>query len=453
MLNTKKKYLKYKQKYLNLKKMIGGGIDASYKKNDDILTLTYRIDDYNKEIKYRIIDKLGEGNYGIVHKIIKDGDTKNTFIFKEGIRNDYQSYKEGINSNLLKNILDDDMLVLFQGKYESDFLISTYNGNDLLKEFNKNKQQIKKKYANTTTQLLELLHTINKNNIFHNDIKLENITIKDDKVYLIDFGFLTQSKSNIGTFTSMSYNGVITLLTVYNFNAYYKVFPKLKTFLKDTDIVGFFYCCIDLLFLTETDDYSSFNILHSLNISTYKEDDIYRLFDLFYFILPESERYIMEEPDYSKYDSKLPYKDTAKSIFGNFPDENTNLFRFMAYIYYKIKLYLIKNQTQQIWYKDFLKIMSACFLPDFNYDEFKKDFENIVSQFSKLPDDITPYLDYCSCTGPVLGSDSSSIPVLGSDSSSIPVLGSDSSSGSDSSFGFGSGPNLGLGTSHRSHTI
>jgi hypothetical protein len=146
----------------------------------------------------------------------------------------------------------------------------------------------------------------------------------------------------------------------------------------------------------------------------------------------------MEEPDYSKYDKKLPSKDTAKSIFGNFPDENTNLFRFMAYIYYKIKLYLIKNQTQQIWYKDFLKIMSACFLPDFNYDEFKKDFENIVSQFSKLPDDITPYLDYCSCTGPVLGFDSDS----DSSSGSIPVLGSDSSSDSDSSSGsdFGSGP-------------
>ena len=90
------------------------------------------------------------------------------------------------------------------------------------------------------------------------------------------------------------------------------------------------------------------------------------------------------------YDKLLPKLYKAEYIFGSFPDDNANLFRFMTYIYYKINQYLIKNEKQQIWYKNFLKIMSACFLPTFNYEEFKPQFNAIVLQFSALPDGPDP---------------------------------------------------------------
>jgi hypothetical protein len=164
MLDTKKKYLKYKQKYLNLKKLIGGGINASYKINGNILTLTHQVDPYNTtEIEYTILEQLGKGAYGIVYLIEKNG-TEDLYIFKKGIkRNSYDAYIEGRKSNLLEGILDPDMVVLFQGKEDSDFLISTYNGNNLFYEFKLQKEKIKEKYETITTQLLELLHKINRN--------------------------------------------------------------------------------------------------------------------------------------------------------------------------------------------------------------------------------------------------------------------------------------------------
>jgi signal transduction histidine kinase len=91
---------------------------------------------------------------------------------------------------------------------------------------------------------------------------------------------------------------------------------------------------------------------------------------------------------YTEYDTFLPSEKIAKEIFSDFNKDHTNLFRFMAYIYNEIELHLIKNKEQKLWYIQFLKIMSACFLPEFNYDKFKIVFNEIVSKFSALPDHI-----------------------------------------------------------------
>ena len=398
MLNYKNKYLKYKQKYVNLKKMIGGGIDATYQITGDQLTLNY---DGGNETYTILEEEIGKGSYGSVSLIQnnkdKDEDEKQ-YIFKKGIKKlKTESYDEGIKSEMLKNILDDNMLVLFQGKKESDFLISTYNGKDLYKEFKDEyyaEQKIKTKYAVITTQILELLHTINKNDIFHNDIKLANITIKDEKVYLIDFGLLTKEKSINGSLISMSFNGVINTLINYKYLDYEEAFTKLQKFLNNTDIVGFFYCCIDLLFLTVSDNPSYSNFLLIDLLSFIKGDNQARLnnlFVLFYFILPYLKRIIPEldvNEMYTEYDTFLPSEKIAKEIFSDFNKDHTNLFRFMAYIYNEIELHLIKNKEQKLWYIQFLKIMSACFLPEFNYDKFKIVFNEIVSKFSALPDHI-----------------------------------------------------------------
>jgi len=385
MSNIEKKYLKYKQKYINLKEIIGGGIDASYIISGDKLILKYKFEETDHEIKYTIIKNLGKGSYGIVKLIEKDGDTMNKYILKIGKKKLlFESYNEGIKSNMLDGILDPDMLVLFQGKESSDFLISTYNGNDLSKEFKNNKKKIKDNYATTTTQLLELLYKINSNNIFHNDIKTENATIKDNKVYLIDFGFLTRGESDIGTLISMSYMSVIIFLEKYKYKEFEYTYPILKTFLKNTDIIGFFYCCIDLLFLYNN-KYDSSEMLDELEISDFSMESIYNLFILYYFILPTSKRIMIPTMDTlssKECDSLLPSSLDTKSIFGDFSDDNTNLFRFMTYIYNKIKLHLKINETQQLWYIEFLKIISTCFLPDFDYVKFIPIFNEIVSKFS-----------------------------------------------------------------------
>ena len=376
-----KKYLKYKQKYINLKEIIGGGIEASYTISGNKLTLKYKLKGTEREIKYTIKEELGQGTFGIVSLIENDDDTMNKYIFKKS-KKDFSrdSYNEGINSNMLTGILD-DMLVLFQGTIESDFLISRYNGKDLVKEFRCESQKIKEKYATTTIQLLELLHKINSNDIFHNDIKLANITINDnDKVYLIDFGLLSTQKSKLGTLLSMSYRSVIDLLEQSDLKKYRTIHLHLKSFLKYTDIFAFFYCCINLLFLSN-DQFSLSDLFRNLNISGFNPISMYNLFLLYYFILPESKKNITTD---NIYDVLLPTSLYAKCIFGNFIDDNTNLFRFMAFIYNNIELHLRLNKTQQTWYIDFLKIMSTCFLPDFDYNNFKPIFNGIVLNFSQL---------------------------------------------------------------------
>jgi hypothetical protein len=188
----------------------------------------------------------------------------------------------------------------------------------------------------------------------------------------------------------MSYNSVIAFLRAYSYNNYSDTYTTLKNFLNDTDMVGFFYCCIDLLFLIN-DKYKAVNILRDLFISSYGENDLYKLFELFYFILPMSKRTIPELDSASEYyDKLLPKLWKAKFHFGSFPDDNINLFRFMTYIYYKINNYLTENDKQQLWYREFLKIMSACFLPEFDHTQFKEDFKKIVSQFSASLDVISP---------------------------------------------------------------
>jgi hypothetical protein len=140
-------------------------------------------------------------------------------------------------------------------------------------------------------------------------------------------------------------------------------------------------------------------------IKDFVRKDLYKLFELFYFILPTSikenirvkvselsnDNYKVTQPSLNtlikeseKYNSILPPIEEAKSIFGEFLPDNTNLFRFMAFIYNKIKeVGLINSEYQQIWYIKFLRIMSDCFLPNFDYDKFKGNFDFIVSQFSE----------------------------------------------------------------------
>ena len=72
MLNFKKKYLKYKEKYLNLKKMIGGGIDATYTIDaiNNKIILTYStIDGVAHEIKYTINSKSAPDKFLLKEKL------------------------------------------------------------------------------------------------------------------------------------------------------------------------------------------------------------------------------------------------------------------------------------------------------------------------------------------------------------------------------------------------
>ena len=383
--------------------MIGRGIDAKYTESGNNLILNYFADKYNQGTETYIKGKeLGRGGNGVVTKITDTKDNQE-YILKQSIYEWNESSKEGRKSEKLIGILDDDMIPKYQGTAETDFLISKYNGKDLNNNFKDKQDQIKNNYASITIQLLELLNKINSSNKFHNDIKVENVTIKSDKIYLIDFGHVSESTSTLGSLMTVSYKGLIYFLQESNFLKYTNSYEQLKALLKDTDIVGFFYCCIDLLLLIKSKWIKSYTILEQLGIINYDPMSFYKLFELFYFILPQSYRdkiKKIEELDNSLnyYNIKFPSIEETKKIFGDVPNDHINLFRFMAYIY----SYIISNREEDIWYINFLKIMSDCFLPTFNYEEFIPKFKNIVLQFSNLPPPPPPPpLVHCPTSGSI----------------------------------------------------
>jgi serine/threonine protein kinase len=398
-MSYQSKYQKYKQKYFNLKNIIGGGINATYILNGINLTVKYELSGKMNEIQYKLIETLGEGGNGIAHLIQKIGDTKNLYVFKRGKHiGSFTSYEEGIASDQLKGILDEDMLVLFQGKSPSDFLITTYNGKDLQKEYEGNKEKIKNEFVDTTTQILNLLYKINQKRLFHNDIKLENITIKNKKIYLIDFGMLKNS-SQTGSLINMSFKSAITFCESRGWNKYASYHQKLKSFLPDTDIVGFFFCCLDLFSIgLPLKQYLSFNMLIEFGITKYEADHIYKLVNLYYFILPSTKRDIPElDRNSNDYNYKFPNSENAKIIFGDISKDNENLFRFMAFIYNKLKYIPSIYNLNELHFKEFLKVISDCLLPNFNYVNFKPKFEKSVNllfpklyESVKLPQAIIP---------------------------------------------------------------
>lgn len=381
------KYQKYKNKYFELKNMIGGGINATYNINGENIIVKYDFNGKINELKYKIIRNLGKGGNGTVDLIEKIGDTKNSYVFKRGINiGSFASYEEGIASDQLKGILDEDMLVLFQGKSPSDFLIATYNGNDLEKEYSGNILKIKNEYTSTTTQILDLLQKINKNRLFHNDIKLQNITIKNKKVYLIDFGMLRTS-SHPGSLVNLSFKSTIIFCESRGWNKYATHHQKLKSFLPDTDIVGFFFCCLDLFSIGSRQSLS-INVFFELGITDYEATNIYKLFNLYYFILPSTKRDI-PELNLNDYNSKFPNSEYAKIIFGDFLKDNENLFRFMAHIYNKLKDIPSKFNLNEQHFKEFLKVISDCLLPSFNYNIFVPKFiKSVNTLFPKLPESV-----------------------------------------------------------------
>lgn len=175
------------------------------------------------------------------------------------------------------------------------------------------------------------------------------------------------NKSEIGTFTSISIHSITP-----------SIFNELKSKLKSTDIFGFFYSCIDLLCLNDIDNYSYVRIL--LNIIRYENTT--NLFYLYYYILPTDYRTNQEINDniFVMYlGTKFPTFEESRQIFGEFNLEHTNLFRFMAFIYNNLinipDVYRIDRNN----FINFLRVLSDCLLPDFDYDLFIPKFKAAIN--------------------------------------------------------------------------
>ncbi len=86
--------------------------------------------------------------------------------------------------------------------------------------------------------------------------------------------------------------------------------------------------------------------------------------------------------NYSKieliFNSRLP--SISGTVFGDIPSDNENLFRYMTFIYNNLVKYNILLYFGQVELINFLKIISDCLLPQFDYETFKAKFIESIEQ-------------------------------------------------------------------------
>jgi serine/threonine protein kinase len=347
-------------------------------------------------------DFIASGSYGLVFKIY-DLDNKE-YIIKisnktlSGNRTD-DTIVEGVKSDMLIGILDDASIIKYQGilknTYDSSeygYLISEYNGETVQNTYSNSLLSIdnkKRLYIFILSSILCYIHNLNINQIYHNDIKLNNIVIaiseRDTKVRLIDFGFLTNNQPYKGTHYSMSFKSVIHMRNEL-FGGYSEIVNKFN-FLKLTDCFGFFYCCVDLLNLLSNNSGSlSLYILYEFGCINYKKSNLDNLINLYYYILPDMIKkdlnisVLDEKLNYSNIDKKLPNISETIDCFDKYLVEDMthiNLYKYIKYIYNKIK------ERQKVivddeLLKQFLIIISQCLKHDF---ELNIDFYNKVKEY------------------------------------------------------------------------
>ena len=174
----------------------------------------------------------------------------------------------------------------------------------------------------------------------------------------------------------MSYKSVNISFSAHlsdDINNYKVVIDALNKKLKDTDIFGFFYCCIDLLYLLndENSGSGSYKIFTNLEITDFYYTSLLRLFNLYYLILPTDYKIDKIDIDYLSLNKMLPDIDTTRQSFDFYIDDNNiNLYRYILYIYNFLVKARIGTIIEEKKLKNFLVGISVCLLPTFNYESF-----------------------------------------------------------------------------------
>lgn len=190
------KYIKYKTKYLNLKggKYLSEGVegvvfrppllckerDAKYETDDyvgKIMTKNKAEEEYQKSNIVKELDPLGEWSVTI-DKICE--------INNEQTEKDYNKVRHrdkkfqliskfgGITLNKLINFVEDGFP-------------------------NKEPQNIPLFFKLIKTQLVPIIKKLNENNVFHNDLHLDNVLYSDGKIKIFDFGKLEKIEPTSST--------------------------------------------------------------------------------------------------------------------------------------------------------------------------------------------------------------------------------------------------------------
>ncbi|KAL6122776.1 hypothetical protein NUSPORA_00033 [Nucleospora cyclopteri] len=159
---------------------------------------------------YKKLEKIGEGTFGIVYKAVEKDTGALVALKKIRPRNE----DEGIPATtireiiLLKNLNHPNIIKLHETIHKNDkiYLVFEYIETDLKKVIDKliaKKEKLSyKRVISISKQLLEVIHYCHSKNIFHRDIKPQNILIDSSfNIKLADFGLARAANVPLRVYT------------------------------------------------------------------------------------------------------------------------------------------------------------------------------------------------------------------------------------------------------------
>jgi hypothetical protein len=418
-MKYKKKYIDYKNNLLALsgKKnaLIGGGIDAQIAFLDGIfIRVSYNDKSGPKVVKYRIIKKVGSGVSGTVYSLEQiephlPPGSNNSFVIKLTMLVDDKVHgynkQEGYSLDFLK--VEERVKAIYQGRNGIiDFAIYKYLGENL-ESFFKKSDITGKTLLSLIQQLHTQLYTLNSNDTFHNDVKMQNIVVHEVsgnlELSLIDYGNLTRTHSQRGTTHSMCIRGCAEFLLGSKppLNAELQqlvraLLPKATS----TDYVGFFnviicmlnstFCAWDIyrVVLQIDTSYTTNNLLNILCLLCYvsnsAECDGFLGNPTCISIVEKINRILNIHTQYD--DNTVLFRDFIPG--GDMPVHTQRRILFLSYLYYIITI------TDMSIYATFVHItklpkllwdLSSCLDLQFNLKDFNASFGTIFNEQLLVP--------------------------------------------------------------------
>ncbi|MCH1625737.1 protein kinase domain-containing protein [Ferdinandcohnia quinoae] len=151
---------------------------------------------------YEVVRVIGTGSYGIVY-LCKDLRSQKNRVIKQLRPSKHRSKKEvelfEIETSFLRTLNHKKMPILYETftNNEDFFYVMSYIEGDNLEDqiFYTKKTFNEKESLQILEQLLELVDYLHQKNIYHQDLRIPNILLKNNELFLIDFGLSKLGKA------------------------------------------------------------------------------------------------------------------------------------------------------------------------------------------------------------------------------------------------------------------
>ncbi|MEH7381949.1 protein kinase [Bacillus sp. JJ1533] len=149
--------------------------------------------------RYRVLDMIGTGSYGIVY-VCRDLQTKEAIVIKQlrpskrRNQNEIKLFHDEVS--IMRNLKHHQMPMFYEAFSERGhyfYAMSYIDGVNLEDEIFLNKKTFNEKESLLfLAKLIQLVDYLHKRDIYHLDLRIPNILLKQNKPYLIDFGLAKQ---------------------------------------------------------------------------------------------------------------------------------------------------------------------------------------------------------------------------------------------------------------------